>query len=235
VVDLPHISNFTDVDPLVPEPDVFLKVVRSAGELGSPDAVILPGSKNVPGDMHFLRETGLAEKIIGLSRKGVHIVGICGGLQMLGACIEDPSGLESRDAYRQGLGLLPIRTLLREKKTLTVTTARHAVSGLLLRGYEIHHGESTGEGLRPAVVREDGAVLGYESDDGRVLGTYLHGLFDADPFRRWFIDRLRRARGLPPLTAIQTVFDIEPALDRVADIVRESLDVAAIYKRMGLR
>jgi cobyric acid synthase CobQ/L-threonine-O-3-phosphate decarboxylase len=239
VVDLPHISNFTDVDPLAMEPDVFLRVVRTPGELGRPDAVILPGSKNVPGDLAFLRETGLADAICDLGRKGAHIVGICAGMQMLGEAVDDPYGIESNMGSDQpswpALALLPIRTVLREEKTLTATTARHVASNRMLRGYEIHHGESDGENLRPAVVREDGKILGFESMDGRVLGTYLHGLFDSDPFRRWFIDRLRTARRLSPLETVQAVFDIEPALDRLADMVRENLDVKTIYKRMGLR
>lgn len=237
VIDLPHISNFTDVDPLSLEPDVFLRVVRSPGELGRPDAIILPGSKNVPGDLAFLRKTGLARSICESRERGTCIIGICAGMQMLGEAVEDPHGIESdiESGSGAGLKLLPIRTVLREEKTLTVTNARHAASGLMLRGYEIHHGESSGENLRPAVIREDGKPLGFESADSRVLGTYLHGLFDADPFRRWFIDRLRAARGLSPLEEIQAVFDIEPALDRVADIVRESLDVKSIYRKMGLR
>jgi cobyric acid synthase len=158
-------------------------------------------------------------------------------MQMLGEAVADPFGIETNHAAGSGTGLnlLPIRTVLREEKTLTAATARHAASGLTLRGYEIHHGESGGENLRPAVVREDGQALGFESADGRVLGTYLHGLFDGDPFRRWFIDNLREARGLSPLKEIQAVFDMEPALDRLADIVRENMDVTGIYKKMGLR
>ncbi len=235
VIDLPHISNFTDFDPFALEPDVFLRVVRSAGELGRPDAVLLPGSKNVPGDLAFLEEKGLAGGIRRLMGQGTHMIGICAGLQMLGESIEDPHGIESDRRPRQALGLLPIRTVLREEKTLTATTARHAASGLRLRGYEIHHGESVGENLRPAVIREDGKNLGFASEDGRVMGTYLHGLFDDDAFRRWFIDMLRARRGLSPLKEIQAVYDIEPALDRLADIVRSNLDVAAIYRKMGLR
>jgi cobyric acid synthase CobQ len=235
VIDLPHISNFTEIDSLALEPDVFLRVVRNPDEFGKPDAVILPGSKNVPGDLVFLRETGLARKLCRLVERKGYIVGICAGMQMLGEAVEDPHGIESDSGPREGLALLPIRTVLREEKTLTATVARHVASGLMLRGYEIHHGESSGKNLRPAVIREDGKTLGFESADGRVFGTYLHGLFDSDPFRRWFIDRLRVARGLSPLKEIQVVFDIEPALDRVADIVRESLDVKAIYRKMGLR
>jgi cobyric acid synthase CobQ len=235
VIDLPHISNFTDVDPLSLEPDVFLRVVRKPGELVRPDAIILPGSKNVPGDIAFLRKTGLDKKICALAHKGTRTIGICAGLQMMGETVEDPYGIESDSKSSRGLALLPIHTVLREQKTLTATGARHAASGLALRGYEIHHGESSGENLRPAVIREDGRPLGFESGNGRIFGTYLHGLFDSDSFRRWFIDSLRITRGLPPLTAIQAVYDIEPALDRVADIVREGLDVKTIYKKMGLR
>jgi cobyric acid synthase len=235
VIDIPHISNFTDVDPLALEPDVFLRVVRKPGELGRPDAIVLPGSKNVPGDMAFLRETGLDKKICTQALQGTRIVGICAGLQMMGETIEDPHGIESGSGLSRGLALLPIRTVLREQKTLTATGARHVASGLALRGYEIHHGESTGENLPPAVIRDDGEPLGYESAGGRVFGTYLHGLFDSDPFRRWFIDTLRIARGLSPLKTVQAVYDIEPALDRLADIVREGLDVKEIYKKMGLR
>jgi cobyric acid synthase len=185
--------------------------------------------------MAFLRKTGLDKKICAQAQKGTRIVGICAGLQMMGETIEDPHGIESGSRSSRGLALLPIQTVLRERKTLTATGARHAASGLALRGYEIHHGESSGENLRPAVIRDDGKPLGFESENGRIFGTYLHGLFDGDPFRRWFIDTLRVARGLSPLEEVQAVYDIEPALDRLADIVREGLDVKAIYKKMGLR
>ncbi len=234
LIDLPHISNFTDFDPFGLEPDVCFRVVRSAETLGTPDAVILPGSKNVPGDLSFLRESGLAEKIVGLRGQGRYIIGICAGMQMLGEVIKDPHGIESDRRPRTGLALLPIQTVLQEEKMLTATNARHTASGFSLRGYEIHHGESTGENLLPAMVREDGKPLGFASADGRVFGTYLHGLYDNDAFRRWFIDSLRKSRGLSPLNKIQAVFDIEPALDRLANIVREHLNVTAIYERMGL-
>jgi adenosylcobyric acid synthase len=235
IIDIPHISNFTDFDPLGLEPDVCLRIVRKASQLESPDAVILPGSKNVPGDLAYLRECGLAERIGKLRQKGVAVVGICGGMQMLGECIEDPHRIESEGVAKPGLSLLAIKTFLKEEKELKAVTARHVVSGLELQGYEIHHGQTTGEGLRAAVIREDGETIGYASKDGRVFGTYLHGLFDADAFRRWFLDDLRKRRGLSVLGKIQVEFDIEPALNRLADIVRANLDVEAVYRRMGLK
>jgi cobyric acid synthase len=140
-----------------------------------------------------------------------------------------------------GLGLLPVETVLLPEKTLKAVHARHVKSGLPLRGYEIHHGatvECGGTllacGNEVAVVREDGEPIGYASADGRIMGTYLHGFFDADVFRRWFIDDLRQQRGWPVLKSVQAVFDVEPALDRLASVVRASLDVKAIYKKMGL-
>jgi cobyric acid synthase CobQ len=242
VIDLPHISNFTDLDALRIEPDVEVRIVRKPEMLGSPDAVILPGSKNVIGDLQALKERGLAEAILKLAQEGrTRIVGLCGGFQMLGKTIEDPTGIESTNRMLSGLGLLPVETVLLPEKTLKAVHARHVKSGLPLRGYEIHHGatrECGGAllacGNEVAVVRDDGEPIGYASADGRIMGTYLHGFFDADAFRRWFIDDLRKQRGWPALKSVQAVFDVEPALDRLADVVRASLDVKAIYKKMGI-
>jgi cobyric acid synthase CobQ len=242
VIDLPHISNFTDIDALRIEPDVRVRIVRKPELLGNPDVVILPGSKNVIGDLQALKERGLAEAVMKLAQEGrTRIVGLCGGFQMLGKTIEDPTGIESTNRMLSGLGLLPVETVLLPDKTLKAVHARHVKSGLPLRGYEIHHGatvECGGAllacGNEVAVVRDDGEPIGYASADGRIIGTYLHGFFDADAFRRWFIDALREQRGWPALKSVQAVFDVEPALDRLASVVRASLDVKAIYKKMGL-
>ncbi|MBM4313814.1 MAG: cobyric acid synthase, partial [Deltaproteobacteria bacterium] len=191
VVDLAHISNFTDFDPLRIEPDVRLHVVRNPGELNSPDVVILPGSKNVIGDLAGLRATGMAERILGLARAGrTEIVGICGGLQILGDELSDPLGIESAPGCRlPGLGLLPVRTELAREKTLKRVAARHIDSGCDIQGYEIHHGLTDGGDLAPLIRREDGETIGFGAGGGLIWGTYLHGIFDADGFRRWFIDR----------------------------------------------
>jgi cobyric acid synthase CobQ/L-threonine-O-3-phosphate decarboxylase len=235
VIDLPQISNFTDLDAFRGESDVRLRIVRAPGELGRPDAVLIPGSKNTLADLDYLRRSGLADRIGQLARQGQsEVVGICGGFQMLGREIRDPLGLESATGAAPGLGLLEAVTVLAAEKTLARTTAVHTPSALEVAGYEIHHGRTDTDGSPVLFRRPDGQAVGAASDDGRVWGTYLHGVFDADAFRRWFIDRLRVGRGLAPLSRVVAPYDIEPALDRLAGIVRQSLDMEAIYRLMGL-
>ncbi|HTY22944.1 MAG TPA: cobyric acid synthase [Desulfomonilaceae bacterium] len=235
VVDLPHISNFTDFDALRGEQDVRLKIVRSADDLNRPDAVILPGSKNVIGDLEYLKDRGIVSKLQELAHsKDAEIVGICGGFQMIGSAIADPHGLESDHKAIPALGFLNVTTVLALEKTLTRVTAKHLESGLTVHGYEIHHGQSDSSDLKPLVKKEDGSMDGCSSPEGRIWGTYLHGIFDADEFRRWFIDRLRDRRGLPMKNKVCSRYDLEPALDRLADAVRRSLDMDRIYKLMGI-
>ncbi len=236
VIDLPHISNFTDFDPLRIEPDVYLRIVRLSQDLDHPDALILPGSKNVMGDLKYLRQSGLGAKIIDLAAEGrTEVVGICGGFQMLGLRIDDPHGIESHKLAIKGLGLLPITTVMARQKTLIRAEGTHLASGLKVRGYEIHHGQTDGGPLTPCVLREDGEVIGGGIEDHRIWGTYLHGIFDTDDFRRWFIDRLRARRNLPAIRKVCAVYDLEPALERLADVVRRSLKIGEIYRLMGLR
>lgn len=236
VLDLPHISNFTDVEPLRIEPDVRLRIVRRVQDLGRPDAVLLPGSKNVIGDLAFLRAAGLDRSVQDLAAAGhCEIVGICGGYQILGRSIDDPYGIESSEMGMSGLDLLPVSTVLLQDKTLIRTEALHRISGMKVTGYEIHHGQSRADDLTPALIGDNGHAMGACRNDGLLWGSYLHGLFDADGFRRWFIDGLRRRKGLEPLGTIQVCYDLEPAFERLAETVRQSLDIAAIYRLMGLR
>ncbi len=239
VIDLPRISNFNDIDPLYAEPDVRVRVVSSPHELGDPDAVIIPGSKSTVPDMKALRGAGMAAAIRELAGDShrTRIIGICGGFQMLGELVDDPHGLESESARVDGFGLLPVRTTLSPDKTLSRTYGVHSRSGLRVHGYEIHHGRTApmNDSLRVALRDNQGDPLGFGKADGRVWGTYLHGLFDADEFRRWFIDQLRMDKGLDPLTQVQTAFDLEDALDNLASIVREALDIDALYRTLGLR
>ncbi|MBS3921478.1 MAG: cobyric acid synthase [Deltaproteobacteria bacterium] len=236
VIDLPHISNFTDFDPFRIEPDVHLRIVRSPKDLDHPDTLILPGSKNVIGDLEYLRRNGLEEKIIGLAVEGrTEVVGICGGFQMLGQRIDDPHGIESHKPAIQGLGLLPITTMMDRQKTLVRAEGTHLTSGLKIRGYEIHHGQTDGGSLIPLVLREDGEVIGGGIKDHQIWGTYLHGIFDTDEFRRWFIDRLRIRHNLPAIRKVCAVYDLELALERLAEVVRRSLKIKEIYRLMGLR
>ncbi|MDY7000683.1 MAG: hypothetical protein SVS15_02730, partial [Thermodesulfobacteriota bacterium] len=236
-VDLPHISNFTDMDALALEPDVHIKVARSPEDLKRPQAVILPGSKNVVADFAYLRSSGIEGRVMELAEQGeCEIIGICGGFQMLGQEIRDPHGLESQGGTVRGMGLLPVTTELALEKTLGRVKARYLPDDLSLAGYEIHHGLTKPEGssILPVVVREDGEVLGYGLERGPVWGSYLHGLFDADRFRRSFVDRLRTRAGLSGLVGITTVYDLEPALNRLARVVREHLAMEKIYNLLQL-
>ncbi len=236
VIDLPHISNFTDFDPFLIEPDVRLRVVRKAEELGKPDAVILPGSKNVIGDLEALNKSGLTDGIMELVRKAkTEIIGICGGFQIMGKEIADPFGIESASGRNTaGIGLLLVRTRLASEKTLKLATARHLPSGLAVHGYEIHHGLTDGGELKPVVIREDHENIGAGTENGMLWGTYLHGIFDDDTFRRWFIDRLRERKGLAATGKIVAVYDLEPAFNRLAAVVRKAVNMDDIYRIMGL-
>lgn len=235
-IDLPHISNFTDLDALGIEPDVSLRIVRRPSELGHPDAVILPGSKNVPGDLAVLQESGMADMVSQLAQNGrTVVVGLCGGFQMLGVRVADPHGLEGGSAsHMPGLSALPIETELAQTKTLTRSEGRHATSGAEVSGYEIHHGVTEVGSCDPMFLDSDGRNLGVCSPDGRVWGTYLHGIFDPDRFRRVFIDDLRVRKGLNPLGSVQAHYGIETALDALADVVRNAVDMRDIYSMMGL-
>ncbi len=232
VIDLPHISNFSDLDPFAVEPDVVVRVVRRGDAVGAPDAVILPGTKNTIGDLQALRETGIADALLQLPET-CEIVGLCGGFQMLGAAIADPLGLESAQPEIAGLGLLPMTTELAPDKVLCQVQARHNPSGCTVAGYEIHHGR-TETGSLDVVIETAAGVGGVGAADGRIWGTYLHGVFDADEFRWWFIDRVRVRKGLAPVGAIRGTYDLEPAFERLADIFRRHVDLDAIYRMMRL-
>ncbi|MBI9080770.1 MAG: cobyric acid synthase [Pseudodesulfovibrio sp.] len=237
VIDLPRISNFNDIDPLFAEPDVRIRIVSDAHELGTPDAVIIPGSKSTVPDMKALRGAGMAAAIRALANNGhkTRIIGICGGFQMLGQLVDDPYGLESESTRVDGFGLLPVQTSLVPEKTLTRTWGTHADSGHGVHGYEIHHGQTRplAENLHVALRDNAGEPLGFSRADKRVWGTYLHGLFDADEFRRWFIDQLRMDKGLKPLETVQVTFDLEDALDHLASVVREAICMEKVYKALG--
>ena len=230
LIDLPHIANFTDFESFLAEPEVSLRVVKAGDRLGTPAAVILPGSKNVIDDLRYLIASGLAAQIKGLASGGrAEIIGICGGFQMLGQTIADPHGIEAGGRIA-GLGLLPLSTVLAPVKTLTRQTLTHLPSGQAVHGYEIHHGQTESEeGLEPILVGAAGVAAGR----GLIWGTYLHGIFDADGFRHWFIDSLRERQGLGPNQGPRATYDLEPALDRLAATVRQRLDMAAVYRLLG--
>ena len=235
VIDTPRISNITDIDPLRREPDVTVRIVRTADDFGRPDAVILAGSKNVIADLAHLRANALAPLILAHAAQGGAVIGICGGLQMLGRAIADPLALEAPCGGGYGLSLLALDTSLQSEKILGRTRARYlrTTPPMSLAGYEIHHGVSTpfDASCRPIIVNERGEPIGYdEAASGAVWGTYLHGVFDDDLFRRHFIDGLRIAKGLAPQGRPLSVTSLDAPLDRLAAMVRAHLDMAAVYR-----
>jgi adenosylcobyric acid synthase len=236
-IDLPHISNFTDLDPLRMEPDVDLQVVRTredAERISSPDVIIIPGSKNVIGDLYRIDAAGLTGYIRRCTEeKGTEIVGICGGFQMLGRVIEDPHKLESVTARIDGIGLLDIETVLEEQKILRQTESIHTESGHSVKGYEIHHGKTTTGSCTPILTKKNGEITGIAHAKLPVWGTYLHGIFDSDVFRHWFLESIRKKKGLPALKR-RHLYDLEAAFDTLADAVRGSVDVEGITRSMGL-
>ena len=236
VIDLPHISNFTDLDALRVEPDVYVRKVVSGAGLGAPDLLILPGSKNVIGDLQYLHGSGLAAAVQALATTGrTEIAGLCGGYQMLGTDIADPHAVESSAGRHGGLAVLPLTTVLQPAKLTTRCRAVHLLSGESVEGYEIHHGTSANSGAQPLFRREDGSEVGH-CVAGRdwLWGTYLHGVFDADPFRRWLLDRLRQRKGWAAEGRILACYNIEAALDELAGQVRAALDMTAVYRLLGL-
>ena len=234
LIELQHISNFTDFNPFEIEPDINIRKIRHPRDLGNPDVIIMPGSKNVIGDFISLKERGMANAILERVKNGAWFVGICGGLQMAGAKIEDPLGLESSQPSIGGLNLLPLTTVLEAGKCLSQTNARLCASGDKVNGYEIHHGKTEYKSDDLISMRsEAGEAVGFAAD--KIWLTYLHGVFDEDKFRRKFIDMIRVERGMKALEKVQASYDIDDAMNRLADHVRNNVDMNKIYKIMGLK
>jgi len=234
LIELQHISNFTDFNPFEVEPDINIRKVRHAKDLGNPDVIIMPGSKNVIGDFISLKERGMADAVLERVKNGAWYVGICGGLQMAGTKIEDPLGLESSQPSIEGLNLLPLETVLEEGKCLSQTDAWLCDSGEKVNGYEIHHGKTTYSSEKlVSMYSGDGEAVGFAA--GKIWLSYLHGVFDEDKFRRKFIDMIRVERSMKALEKVQATYDIDDAMNRLADHVRKSVDMDKIYKIMGLK
>jgi adenosylcobyric acid synthase len=188
---LSRIANFDDLDPLKLEPDVDLVMVRP-GEAVPGDAklVILPGAKSTRGDLDFLRAQGWEIDLAAHHRRGGHVLGICGGYQMLGKSVADPDGIEGPAGDTPGLGLLDVATVMTQEKALTRVSAVHAATGAALDAYEIHIGRTEGGDLAHPFSFIDEQPEGAVSADGLIHGTYLHGLFTSDSFRRAYLAQL---------------------------------------------
>jgi adenosylcobyric acid synthase len=222
---LPRIANFDDLDPLIAEPDVEVLFVPLGQALpGDADLIVLPGSKATIADLTALRAAGWDIDIAAHIRRGGVVLGLCGGYQMLGTRIRDPYGIEGPPAHAPGLGLLDIETELTPDKTLTEAAGIELSTGAPVHGYEMHVGSTGGSGaVRPMLrlnAREDGAV----SQDGRVLGCYLHGLFASDEFRRAFLARLRPGHASDLAYEAQ----VDRTLDALADHLEAHLDLNAL-------
>jgi len=251
VLRTPKISNFTDFDALESEVDVSVRYIKPGESIGKPDLIIVPGSKNTIEDLLYLRAQGYEEEILTLVAAGTPLIGICGGYQMLGKEIFDPEHTESTLDRIRGIGLLDFTTTFAAQKVTHQVTAHNIGNGFLgidsrsdtLTGYEIHMGHT--EFLGPVdhaftIISRSGkeiqapdGVIGYQ---GRVMGTYIHGIFDNDSYRRKLLNALRTIKGLAPITVINDTYTRKQnSYNRLADTVRHSLNMDLVYECMGGR
>jgi len=226
VVRLNKLSNFTDFDSLAGEADVNLFYAKTPAELEGADLVILPGSKNTSEDLIYLREKNFAEKILQMAKKNIPVIGICGGFQMLGEKISDPLQTESKYTELEGLKLLPIETTFSaEKFTKQVTVPEvefefldSHIRAVNLSGYEIHSGLT--KNLQTKILSNE-----------NIFGTYVHGIFDNDDFRRQVLNAVRRRKNLPPLEVSRNVAaEKQRNYDRLAEVVRKNLNLDLLNK-----
>ncbi|MBU3227520.1 cobyric acid synthase [Clostridium algidicarnis] len=244
VIKLPHISNFTDFDAFSCEEDVSIRFVTDKKDFGSPDLVIIPGSKNTIEDLLFLRDTGLEDVIKDYSNDNM-IIGICGGYQMLGNTIKDPYCIETNEKEVKALGLLDIETIFEREKTMT------RVEGSLINisksknsiyGYEIHLGKTIKSPQIKSIIKinkvndkEESSYDGGVNLKGNIMGTYIHGIFDAPTFRQHILNPIRKKKLLQERESPSYESLREKELDKLAKIVRESLDMDKVYKIINLK
>lgn len=237
ILRLPHISNFTDFMPLEQHPLLGVRYVQNTRQLGTPDLIILPGTKNTVDDLLWLRQSGLEAALLKLAASGTPVLGVCGGYQMLGETLADPEGTESGTVQTvRGLGLLPTHTVFtgqkhRTQDTAAVTAAPFA--GAALTGYQIHTGRTEVQGV-PFCTLADGTPEGCVRDN--VFGTYLHGLFDTGALTEKLVALLCRRKGIAPDSAALIPMEQyrQQQFDLLADGVRGALDLDAVYAAMGL-
>ena len=245
-IHLPRISNFTDLNVLSCYEDISVRYVRSLSQFGEPDLVVLPGTKNTLEDLKWLKESGLAAKIQRAAGRGVPVIGICGGYQMLGDILVDPAGSEAGDGIprtMEGLGLLPVRTMFTGRKrrtraegTITCKEGFWAdLEGCTLEGYEIHMGETTltgGEAFtKISTLQEEGCRL-EGCAYGSVCGTYVHGFFDSGDVSGMITRRLLERKGYRQgeCRPLDLRAYKEEQYTKLAKVIRENLDIGAVYR-----
>ena len=220
---LPRIANFDDLDPLRAEPEVDVLIVEPGEAIpGNCDLVLIPGSKATIADLEALRKQGWDIDIAAHARRGGRVLGLCGGYQMLGRTIADPDATEGRQGMVPGLALLAVETVLGGDKTTRAATGRHVESGAPISGYEIHLGRTVGADCARPFVTIDGRQDGAVSADGLVAGTYVHGIFSSDAFRKAFL----RTLGAPSTVAFEA--GVEATLDALAAHLSRHLDLEKI-------
>ena len=238
VIRLPHISNFTDFIPLEQHELLGVRYVQRARELGAPDLVILPGTKNTMEDLLWLRQSGLEAAVRKLAQAQTPVLGVCGGYQMLGRTLDDPAGTESgKPMSLAGLGLLPTRTTFDAQKRRTQVRAvalGAPFAGARMTGYEIHNGRTTVNG-EPFCRLADGTPEGCVCKN--VFGTYLHGLFDSGELTQVLVKLLCARKGISPRETRPTSMAEyrQTQFDLLADGVRGALDMGAVYRAMGIK
>lgn len=237
VIRYPRISNFTDVDPFFVEPDCRMRFVSRLEELGEPDLIVLPGSKNTLEDLQYMRESGLAQRVQELHRQGrTYVVGLCGGYQMLGETINDPAGVESPLMAMEGLGLIAMTTTMEQRKTTVLSRGEACFAGkqMVLEGYEIHMGQSVyADNDAPFIQMGEGRSEGYCHEERQLIGTYFHGLFHNDDFRTGLLNAIREKKGLQPIDERPSFALLrEQGYDLLADTVRQYVRVDVIEEQM---
>ena len=220
---LGRVANFDDLDPLAADPALSVEVVEPGRPLPVCDLVLIPGTKSTIADLAAFRAQGWDVDLAGHVRRGGHVLGLCGGYQMLGRTIADPEGIEGPAGTVSGLGHLDVATVMRPRKRTARVAARDVGSGAAVTGYEIHLGETTGPDTARAWLERDGEKLGAASPDGRVRGCYLHGLFAGDAFRAAYLARLGASA-----TAGDHGARVDATLDALADHLAAALDMDAI-------
>ncbi len=231
---LPRIANFDDLDPLRAEAGVSVLFVPPGSPIpAAADLIVIPGSKATRADLAALRGEGWDIDIRAHVRRGGAVLGLCGGYQMLGNRVADPAGLEGGGleggGTSEGLGLLDVDTVLGRAKRLAPVEGLDPASGQPVRGYEMHMGVTEGAGRARPFLSIAGRPEGALSADGRIMGTYVHGLFAADGFRRAFLDRL----GAPARAATNYEAAVDAALDAIADLLERDLDLDALLALAG--
>ena len=223
VPQLPRMANFDDLDPLAAEPAVSVEIVPGGKPLpADADLVLIPGSKTTLGDLAYLRAQGWDIDILAHVRRGGHVIGLCGGYQMLGKTISDPDGVDGKPGEAEGLGLLDVHTVMGGRKTVVLRDGTALPGGEPVSGYEIHMGQTQGADCDRAWLSVEGRTEGAASADGRVLGCYMHGLFGSDAFRRSYLERLGHRA--------ETRFEeqVESTLEALADHLETYMDIDSL-------